>query len=534
MVLLCILAVASVLRLSNLSSVPVGFSDDEVRATMTAFSVWHTGKDLYRDILLPFSFIIDSFTFSPIPIYLQAPFVGLMGLSVFSARLPFALFGILTVLGVYLLARKISGKASIALLSAFVISISVWHIQISRMAYEGGIALGLYVFATWLFLEAFERKGSAYLISAMVLFFAAFNSYNATKVIFLPVLVTLSVYGWHRLRVAGNKLFVVLIGIILTFTLFGYFAKTQQAGTHGSSPFFFGDLRAPSEAVELERRASSAPWFLRTVYHNKATVLFKIFLDRYMFAFSPQFLLLTQEGSGIYSLWGRGNLYVFEGILVILGLMALYASRRREAFLVVTLMLVAPLPSGIGADPQTYLTRSSYLLPWLVLCIAFGIDAVIGIFRAMPLRIFAVGVIVVAYVYSLGGYLSQYYFEWPRYGAKYYSQGTIDMLQYVARNKGRYTTVTVGNINGNALLHYAFRSGAPLLDLKRALAKSPLVLDNVRYATDCIYDPKGNPRVEMPKRSLHITRDICHKDIEPDDRIMSPDGLLEWKIFKSE
>ena len=132
---------AFVLRVNQLNTIPVGMTDDEVRAVYSAYSLWNTGRDLTRGILLPVSFVLHNFSFTPVSIYATAPFVGILGLSPFSARLPFALAGVGVVFLTYLVVQRLLKNQTVAVIAAGVLAVNVWAIQLSRIAYESGFAL---------------------------------------------------------------------------------------------------------------------------------------------------------------------------------------------------------------------------------------------------------------------------------------------------------------------------------------------------------------------------------------------------------
>lgn len=82
-------------------------------------------------------------------LYLQGFFLKVFGNSVTVLRLPSALTGILTLPVVYLLGRRL-GAAHLGLLSAFLVAVSPWHIDMSRSAKRPVmtplfVALGMYL-----------------------------------------------------------------------------------------------------------------------------------------------------------------------------------------------------------------------------------------------------------------------------------------------------------------------------------------------------------------------------------------------------
>ena len=144
-ILLIIIALASFLRLYNLGTVPVSMTDDEIRETYTVYSIAHTGKDVFGNFL-PAVFKIDGAnTWGPVLVYIKTPFSLLLPLNSFTARFPYALSSVLSIILFYLIIKKLFND-KIALVSSFALSVSVWNIQLSRIVIETNISVFLYIY----------------------------------------------------------------------------------------------------------------------------------------------------------------------------------------------------------------------------------------------------------------------------------------------------------------------------------------------------------------------------------------------------
>lgn len=532
LILAAVIALTAILRFYKLGKIPVSMSDDEIRETMSAVSLWQTGYDLSGKIRFPMSFFIDGFTFTPVPVYVSAPFTGILGLSMVTARLPYALAGVLSVLTVYLLALRLLKNRNIAVLSGTVMAISVWHIQISRFAVETGFALLFYVLGIWLFLEPRGKYALRRMILSMTAFFLAFHSYNATKVIYLPIVLLLTVYEWNSIARYKRLLAVIAGGIILTGVTFAFSAVTQNAARHGGTLFVFQQSAAAAEAVGAIRSASSIPEPFRTLYMNKYTYFTDVFLRQYLFAFSPQFLLLDQEANGIYAVYGRGQLYLIEGPLLILGALFLARRRKRGLALILVMLLLAPLPSGIAAGATSYGMRSSFMLPWLSVLIASGIVSIGALFRNPLMKRTVWAVIAVSYAYSVTGYLNYYYRDWIKRGAKHYAKGTQDLIRQVGIERTHHREVIVAG-DANTVRHFAFYEKIPAEDIRLAENGQSYRRGNIRFETACITPPGADPRLAMPGNSVYFARPSCHRGIKEDGKIVSHDGDTEWMVYET-
>ena len=128
---LVIIILAALLRLYNLNSVPLGFSEDEASTGYNAFSILKTAKD-ETGKFLPLTFESFGDYKLPVPVYLTVPFIAVLGLNELAVRLVPALFGILTILLIFLLTQKLFKNQNVSLISAFLLAVSPWHVQLSR------------------------------------------------------------------------------------------------------------------------------------------------------------------------------------------------------------------------------------------------------------------------------------------------------------------------------------------------------------------------------------------------------------------
>ncbi len=129
-----ILLLAAGLRLYALDTYPQRFNQDEMAQGYNGWSLWQTGRD-YWGYFLPVFFRNFGDWVPPLANYVTAPFVGILGLSEFSTRLPVALFGIAMVWLVALLGRRWFGWQT-GLLAALFLATEPWHLNYSRIAFQ--------------------------------------------------------------------------------------------------------------------------------------------------------------------------------------------------------------------------------------------------------------------------------------------------------------------------------------------------------------------------------------------------------------
>lgn len=107
-------------------------------------------------------------------------------------RFPSAIFGLLTVLGLYFLGRELFSKR-VGLLAAFLLATSFWHIMFSRIGFRAIMAPFFIVWALYLFLRAVrrhEKLRESFLFAGLAglfygLGFYSYIAYRVTPVLFL-------------------------------------------------------------------------------------------------------------------------------------------------------------------------------------------------------------------------------------------------------------------------------------------------------------------------------------------------------------
>src|SRR3989344_8277751 len=190
------------LRFIAIDKIPAGFTPDEASFGYDAYSILKTGKDQWGK---PFPLVFESFGDfkSPLYAYLTIPSVALFGLNKFAVRLPNAILGTLAVLVTYFLSKKLfpdkksfsflAFSFSLGEIAAILLSISPWHIMLSRGAFEANLTTFFLPLAVLLFLN--KRFALAGLIFGLNLF-----SYHSAKIVTPLVLIGLLMYAKYDLK----------------------------------------------------------------------------------------------------------------------------------------------------------------------------------------------------------------------------------------------------------------------------------------------------------------------------------------------
>ncbi len=528
-----ILTVAVFFRFYQLGRIPAGVSNDETVHIYSANSIWKTGHD-FAGKFLPLSFNFD-FSYSPVPVYLIAPVVGLFGMNAVTGRLPFALAGIGTVGLVYVLAKFLFRRNSIALLAMMAMAVSPWHMFFSRTAYEAGLALFFFLFGMVLFLRGQKRGSGSDVLWSLLPFFLGFYSYHATKIFFLFFLPFLILLYWPFFVSHKRTLVLFTLGFFCILASFFVVVKTQ--GVSRQDVLLWKDTEAAVKTVNYERQRSLAAFWLRTVFSNKPLYFLKIMRQNYLEAFSPQFLFLYGETSGLAGLYGvqsRGVLYLVDLPLLLLGIYMLLRNKalRRSMLFTIGGLLIAPFPSMFASD-RTYAVRSIMMQPFLMLLIAYGAYALAIWTKATYARYKKIvfGLFVGFYMVFVGSYFYEYLYRFPIVSAEAWFQSTKDIISYIDQNKTRYNQVIVAN-HGDPLFQYGFYTRMDPKALKNLLhAPYPRRIGNVSFEDECL--ETENPVEVLGQDTLYIVPERCHRQATPSATIKDKGEPLHviWKIY---
>lgn len=422
--LLLIFGLAVVLRFYNLANVPPGVNRDEASIGYTAYSLLQTGKDEYGRFL-PVSLQSFGDWKLPLYIYVTAVSVKVFGLTEFAVRFPSAIFGSLTILLTYILVKEFFGskQEKLALLTAFLLAISPWHLHLSRVGSEANTAVFLTIAAIILFLKAIKGK-VWFLIPSSILFAFTYYTYAGNHI--FSTLLVLGIIIFYKDKIPRNTwtyisivLFIVLSGFIFSKTLL-VADKTKISGVS-----IFGDPALIHTKIELLRDQHKVPTSLTAkILHNPLVFSLEKITQNYLSAFSPEFLFIRGGTNNAHNIENFGNMYLVESLFLFIGISSLIVlKKRKEEKVILYWFFIAPIAASITKDaPHT--ARMMSILPILPLVVAVGIIyfiQIIGINRLV--KLLAISGISILFLLNFMIYMERYYVHLPYNEAGHWGSG---------------------------------------------------------------------------------------------------------------
>lgn len=452
--LLIILLLGLGLRLYHLSSLPPELTWDEAALGYNAFSILRTARDEHGT-LLPLTF--KSFgDYKPgLYIYATVPSVALFGLNRFSARLPSALAGTLAIFGLYLLIDLLfppKNKKQIltpALLASFSLALAPWHLLYSHGAWETNLFTTLLLFALYFYLR-FLRSKSFPLYPAAILASLTLITYQAAKFLTPSILIiTTFIYFSDfksRFRKFNNKLDRSLLALVILFVAYLLFQNLfGVAGNRLSRLSYFNFTPHPSEQLEM---IDPNP-FIRNLFHFSPYDTIKSIASRYFYHFSPE--LLFYQGSLSLpreTIPGIGLLHLFDFVWLIIGFIYLGKFFNRSSFLLLGLLLIAPLPASLTLSEYSTF-RSLFMIIPLSAIIGLGLSYLLSSSRLLFL------VFLPFYLYSVIFSLDIFYNHAPAHMSEGYNYGYQQAIDFVKKFPAA-DHVVFTDVFGQPYIYYLF------------------------------------------------------------------------------
>ncbi len=185
-ILLWILFMGFAVRIVGIGSIPGGLNQDEASIGYEAYSLLKYGIDR-NGIANPVHLLSWGSGQNIAYAWFCMPFIAVLGLSVFTIRLPMALAGGASIYAFYLMVKEIYDENT-ALWTAFFFAIFPWHIMKSRWALESNIFPDLVLWGVLLLVLYIKREKIVYLYMAVAVFAFSVYSYG-TAYMFMPMFI---------------------------------------------------------------------------------------------------------------------------------------------------------------------------------------------------------------------------------------------------------------------------------------------------------------------------------------------------------
>ncbi len=339
------MALASFFSLWEIKTIPPGFSYDESMYANNAVEAWETGHFKM--------FYTENNGREGLWINMLAPVLSFFGENEpWVSRTFAAIFGILTVLGLYFLTKALFKSERLALLSSFFMAVSFWHINFSRIGFR---AILTPFFLVWSFyflwksiseMEASQKIRICFASIAGLLFGLGFHTYISFRV--APLLLIIPLILMWRNKQKKLILIFLFFTFIVALPIGLYFLENPQ------------DFLGRSSQVSIFAGQSPA-----------LTLGFNIVKTIGMF-------FVWGDSNWRHNLRGAPELWWPVAILFLIGFVISIKKLRvaRYAFLVSWLIILL-IPTVISGEGLPHALRSIGVIPAVMILSAIGLEWII-------------------------------------------------------------------------------------------------------------------------------------------------------------
>lgn len=441
--LIFLILLAFLTRFYLLTKVPPALNVDEVSHGYNAYSLLLTGKDEWG-VAYPVLFRAYGDFKLPVYIYLTAAAESIFGVSEFAVRLPSALAGVLTVIFVWLLTKKIFGPPT-AFLAAFLVIFEPWSFFLSRPALEANLALFFVVAGFYFFLVGLEKP--KYILIAVLLLGFSVWTYNSARV-FVPLLVVFLLIFYRKTFITHfpscRKIYIVAVLIIFVFFAPMFYQIASSAGQARYRKVAILN-EGTIQQINYARSTSELPEFWARAVHNKLVYFLFAFGKNWLSHFSFAFLFEKGSPYGSYSVPGYGLLYKINFAFLLVGLFVILQNRKKDTKFLLVWFLLAPVAASITREsPHTL--RSIFVIPIPMIITAVGVFGSYSFFQKKGLGKIAILFLAVYAIGILGSiekYLRSYFFDYPVSFSQNWQYGYKDLVEYLKKHYDEYDQIII-------------------------------------------------------------------------------------------
>jgi len=455
--LISILIIALFLRFYQLESVPVGFHRDEAYLGYNAYSILKTGKDMSGNIM---PLHLKSFLFSPAGYsYASIPFIAIFGLDEFSVRFASALFGTLTIFLVYLLVKnlfkKYRYKTQLSLISAFLIAISPWHINLSRVATENVLVVFFITLGVYLYLKWLSKSKLVYILFAFLSFGITLIIYQAPRA-FLPLFLPLLIFAFLK-RVNIKKILLpsILYALIVVFPIL-LILNSHDLTQRIRMLSIFQHPQTQLILDEQIREDGNIDNTLATrVFHNKLFNYSSTFIQNFAKHFDFDFLFFDTGFPDRYRIPQMGLIYIVEFLFILFGIYRLVQKEKRLSLFLIGWVMIAPVGSALTFDDIPNLQRTLIVFPAISIITAYGYLEFWKNFKFRFSKLVK-SILILLILYNFVYYLHQYYTHQIYHRPWFRQEGYKELVSKIDKLLPRYKEVVVTSSESSPEIFFLF------------------------------------------------------------------------------
>ncbi|MEK7570671.1 MAG: glycosyltransferase family 39 protein [Patescibacteria group bacterium] len=538
--LILILIFATFLRFWLLGQVPAGLHEDEAAYGYNAYSLLLTGNDEHGK---SFPIVLESFgEYKPaLYAYLTIPWIVVFDLTPFAVRATSALFGVFSIIMVYLLAKKLLQNTTIALIAAGMIALSPWHLTLSRTTSEVVVSVFFLLVFVYAALSLKDTFNKWWLITAVLTGILAVESYTAARFFVVALAALVFVFSFKKTQ---KKILInwTLFSLCLFFIVMGLIISTLDSATRFNQ---ISIVSTPETKLVLEeqiREDDQTEPLITRFFHNKVLNYSRTFIENYEDYFTIDYLFLNGGSPVRVDIPQSGLLYSWQFPFLLLGIYVIVRQRISCGYFLFSWWLLLLFPAAFTFHEIPNIYRSLIVLPALLMILSLGMYHCGKYVLEKKGHLFSIAsILLLLFVISLEfiSFQHQYYIHQekhqPWYRGYAFKELTIALQELSPKYKKMIITKGIGGAYISLLFYRKYdpltyqQEGSPGYDGFDTYTFVPI---------DCSLNAgeKGEGKVKGEKGVLYVDRGDCilaKKDVKVLKTIYWQDGnpavrLLEY------
>lgn len=440
-VLVLILSLALCLRLYNLTFTSPSLNWDETSIGYNAYSILKTSRDEWGE---RFPVHFKSFGEYKLPgqIYASIPAIAILGLNPFAVRITPVIYGMLTVLLMYFLGKKLTKNKTIGLISAFFLAVSPWHIQLTRASFESSFALFWVVLGMIFLIKGF--KNNKYWIFSTLPFAAAVYTYNSARV-FVPLFLLSLVPFYYKKFIANKKILTTSAVVFLIFMIPLFSFVVYGEGSARYRLVSVTDELGLVPRIEEKRNTTNIKSPYKQLLFNRYTYSTYTISKNYLAHFTPNFLFVKGAGHVQHHPQNIGELYWAQAPFLLLGAYMLFKKKNKFRWLIIVWLLTAFIPVSVTMDSIPHALRTLNAAPVYQILTAIGLVYVFKRARkenkSIVVYYLLLAVSVLPLSYQFMNYQIDYYKNYSENYSRDWQYGNKEVIKFISENYDKYDLI---------------------------------------------------------------------------------------------
>lgn len=542
-----IIILALFLRVYGLNLNPVGLShDDELHEILNAKSLALTGLQNPGTIAGIFTQNDEcpgNCVYGELGSYILIPWMWIFPLSLFWAKIPFALASLGIVFFTGKAFENFSKNSKVGLLTALAVATNPWAIHFGRTAYFTTFSYLVYIIGIYFFTRKNTLKSNLILGTTLSIIGSLF--YFGTKPI-LPFIILWGIaYNSISLKLQNIK-FTLSLTFIVSLLIGSYLIilSNSYAGRRLNEIKQFTPSEIATE-VNNQRQSSLDIPLVRAFIINKYSVNINSRIEKYLGFFSPVFLFLKSTGStGIYYDSNHGYYYLLDLFFLIFGTVAIFKSLRIGIFILSAIAL-SVIPAAIKTTGDTvYALRAALAYPLISGIIGWGVfyfcSTILSIKQLTVKKLnfskIIVAFIIMAYFTSLANFLIMYWYRNPidkNIGWYFHKRVLSNYISRLTNDTNKKAVIVTAQptdtFNTYIFFSNLYNNKSSILEINKVYKSGNYEYQRVKFVNNCTQVTANN----LKESTIFIEQTIdCSLDQNNTSKIANPkDGGGMYNII---